>query len=100
VTNFPEVSSSEKRRTLRFRVRNTSNQAKLFSYGHKPVMLELSHKEYLAVTKGQSPVFSKKWQRLTTEVNYRKCDEGLAASFEYTLGEKVLKNDHIMFAYA
>jgi hypothetical protein len=34
-------------RTLRILIKNLSNQAKLLSYGHMPVYLEVSHQEYL-----------------------------------------------------
>jgi hypothetical protein len=46
---MPPQSKMETRRTLRFRVMNQSTQSKLIGYGHKPVVLELSNKEFQAL---------------------------------------------------
>jgi hypothetical protein len=53
VSGLPEVSSPEKRRVIRFRVRNMSVQGRLLGYGHKPVAVELTNKKYNEVTKGK-----------------------------------------------
>ena len=47
LTGVPAQSSMETRRTLRIRIKNQSQQAKLLSYGHKPVFLILPNPEFL-----------------------------------------------------
>ena len=100
VTGLPPQSSIETRRTLRFRVLNQSNQAKLLSYGHKPVFLVLSNQEFLQLQRGKVPVYSQKWQRIPTNISYKRAREGLCVAFEFTLAPEFKENDHILFAYA
>ena len=47
VSGLPAQSSVETRRTLRIRIKNQSQQAKLLSYGHKPVFLILPNPDFL-----------------------------------------------------
>ena len=90
----------ETRRTLRFRVVNESNQARLLSYGHKPVYLIVTNQEFLAIQRGQVPIHSQRWQRIPNECSCKKAREGLCIAFEFTLAPDFAANDHILFAYA
>ena len=87
-------------RTLRFRVINMSNQSRLLSYGHKPVYLVVSHKEFLAIQRGQVPVFSQRWQRIPADVRFRRTRDGLCLAWEFTVGANFRTSDHVLFAYA
>ena len=44
-------------RTLKFHIKNMSNQAKLLSYGHTPVYLEVNNQDYIKLTKGKLPFY-------------------------------------------
>ena len=100
VTGLPAQSSVETRRTLRFRVMNESQQAKLLSYGHKPVYVILSNQEFQALQRGAVPVYSQKWQRIPNDVTWRRGKEGLCVAFEFTLQPEFKDKDHILFAYS
>jgi len=58
-----------------------SNQAKLLSYGHKPVYVEISRSQFSDMIDGKIPMYDLKWKRISAEVDYIKCDEGLAMTF-------------------
>jgi len=58
VTGLPPQSAMETRRTLRFRVINQSNQAKLIGYGHKPVFLIVPNADFIKIQQGKVPVWS------------------------------------------
>lgn len=72
----------------------------MLSYGHKPVFLILSHAEYIQLKAGKVPVHSQKWQRIPSNISYRRAKEGLCVAFEFTLGPEFKQNDHILFAYS
>ena len=100
VTGLPEVSSPEKRRVLRFRIRNLTIQGKVLSYGHKPIAVELNSKRYNEVVKGKASMQAQNWSHLEGEVGWGLCEEGpMFLVFEYTLRPEAVKNDHIMIAY-
>ena len=46
ITGLPPATAPERRRVLRFRLKNTSNQARLLSYGHRPFACVLSPAQY------------------------------------------------------
>ena len=100
VTGFPQASSEEKRRVLRFRLRNTSNQAKLLSYGHKPFYTVLEAAAYRnAYLQQKDSVCALNWQRVPRDVTYQKTDEGLELIFEFELSQNVRHNDFVVFSY-
>ena len=100
VTGFPQASSEEKRRVLRFKLRNTSNQAKLLSYGHKPFFTVLDAAAYRnSYLQQKEKVCAHNWQRVTRDVHYQKTDEGLELIFEYELAANVRHNDFVIFSY-
>jgi hypothetical protein len=86
-------------RTLRIHLKNLSNQAKLLSYGHMPVFLEVSHQDYLKLIKGQLPFYRQKWKRVPGEMDYTKGDDGLEAIFHYQIKNSAKKDDHLFLAY-
>ena len=97
---MPDQSRLETRRTLRFRVINQSNQAKLLSYGHKPVYLILSEEEFIRYKAGEVCVQSQKWARITEDVTCRRKGSGIVMAFQFTLEPDFKSTDHILFAYA
>jgi len=76
-----------------------SNQAKLFSYGHKPVVLEVSKQKFKDLTSGKKPFFREKWERLPGPIDYQQNENGLEAIFHYDIKENVQSTDYILFAY-
>jgi len=100
VTGFPQASSEEKRTVLRFKLRNTSNQAKLLSYGHKPFFTVLDAAAYRnSYLQQKEKVCAHNWQRVPRDVLYQKTDEGLELIFEYELAANVRHNDFVIFSY-
>lgn len=99
LSGLPAAEDDEPR-SLRFRVINQSNQARLLSYGHKPVYLVLSQVEFIALKKGQIPVFSQRWQRVPSDVRFRRSREGICMAWEFTVGHNFRTTDHVLFAYA
>lgn len=108
VSGIPEASKKfdedlkcevQEPRTLRIHFKNLSNQAKLLSYGHMPVYLEVSHQDYLKLIKGQLPFYRQKWRRVTGEMDYVKGEEGLEAVFHYQVKTNFKKDDHVFLAY-
>ena len=108
VTNIPEASKKydeelkcevSEARTLRIHLKNMSNQAKLMSYGHMPVFLEVNHQDYLKLTRGKLPFYRQKWKRVPGEIDYSKGEEGLEAIFHYMLKSNFKKDDHVFLAY-
>ena len=79
---------------------NQSQQAKLLSYGHKPVFLILSEKEFKRLKSGSIPVHSQKWQRIPADMTYKRAREGLCVAFEFTLSPEITDKSHILFAYS
>ena len=59
-------------RTLKFTGKNFSNQAKLLSYGHTPVFLEVTHDQYVKLMNGELPMFRQNWKRMTGHIEYTK----------------------------
>ena len=55
---FSVTGLPAKARTIRFTLKNMSNQQKLINYGHKPVMIELSGEEHLKMTKENQAMYS------------------------------------------
>ena len=53
----------------------------MLSYGHKPVYVEISRGQFSDMIDGKIPMYDLKWKRITAEVDYIKCDEGLAMTF-------------------
>lgn len=108
VTGIPEASKKFDEelkcevfepRTLRLHFKNMSNQAKLMSYGHMPVYLEVNHQDYLKLTKGQLPFYRQKWKRIPGEIDYSKGEEGLEAIFHFNLKNSFKTDDHVFLAY-
>lgn len=86
-------------RVLKFHGKNFSNQAKLLSYGHTPVYLEVSNQEYIGLMNGEIPFFRQPWKRITSEVEYIKGEEGLEVIFEHCVSPTFTNTDHVFFAY-
>lgn len=82
------------------RIKNQSQQAKLLSYGHKPVFLILPNQDFLKLQRGQISVHSQNWQRIPANVSWKRAREGLCMAFEFTLDPEFKSNDHILFAYS
>lgn len=58
VTGIPkQQENSQKDKNLRFHFTNMSNQAKLLSFGHKPVYLEVSDQEYQDLMSGKKAFY-------------------------------------------
>ena len=45
-------------------------------------------------------MWSQKWQRIPSNVSYKRAREGLCVAFEFTLAPEFKQNDHVLFAYA
>lgn len=86
-------------RILKFHGKNFSNQAKLLSYGHTPVYLEVSDQEYNAFMNGEIPFYRQNWRRIPGEIEYIKGEDGLEVIFEHCVSPSLKKTDHIFFAY-
>lgn len=87
-------------RSVKFTFRNMSNQAKLMSYGHSPVYLEVTNSDYQKLVKGKLPFYRQKWKRINyADLIYEKGEDGLEATFSYSLKTSFAKSDHILFAY-
>lgn len=79
-----------------------SNQSKLISYGHRPVFVVLSPKDYREIyVEGKRSQQSQNWQRLTSDCPCKPgCEEGTQVLFECTVPDSVKSNDYVVFAYA
>ena len=86
-------------RSVHINFKNLSNQAKLLSYGHTPVYLEVNNTDYQKLIRGELAFFRQKWKRIDGGISYSKGDEGLELQFHYDLKASFKKSDHIFFAY-
>ena len=50
--------------------------------------------------RGQVPVFSQRWQRIPSDVTFRRAREGINLAWEFTLKENFRTTDHVLFAYS
>jgi len=58
---------------LKFTLQNTSNQAKLLSYGHRPFNVILNPDAYRdTFLLNKSPTYELNWQRVPSDCEYRK----------------------------
>jgi len=64
------------------------------------VFLTLSNQEFLQLQRGKVSVQSQKWQRIPSNISFRRSREGLCVAFEFTLSPDFKQNDHILFAYS
>lgn len=70
------------------------------SYGHKPFSVTLSAKEYRESYFGKiNSVFEHNWQRISSDCNYKKVDEGLELTFEVWIPDKIIRSDFICVSY-
>ena len=99
VTGIPDKVDGQDR-VLSFRLMNTSNQAKLLSFGHRPFYVHVNAKDYReAFIQNKLPTFELNWQRIPSECEYRKVETGLELQFRVPVGHEVAKNDFICVSY-
>lgn len=98
VSGIPEKACSKKR-NLRFHFTNMSNQAKLLSFEHKPIALEVSEEDYQDLISGKKAFYEQDWRRIPTEVEFINKDNKFGIVFEYPLRDDMKATDRVLFAY-
>ena len=69
------------------------------SFGHRPIYLVVSHKEYLELIKGKKPFYEQDWQRIPSKMEFINSDDKHGITFECPIKENIKPSDHIFIAY-